>query len=551
MMFINKLMKKHILSLLFLIIAFIPVLSLFNPGLPITHDGQDHVARIANFYQNLLDGNLVPRWAPNLNWGYGHPILEFLYPAPSYFASLFHFVGFSLVDSVKIVFGLGMLMSGIFMYFWLKEFLSKEVAFFGAFLYLYAPYRFVDLNVRGAIGENFVFIWMPLVLYFILKLFKTENIKYALFGSAAFALMILSHNAISLMFLPFIIFYSAYLIYLSKNRKSLIINLLSLIIVGFALSAFFWLPALMEGKYTLRNIVTINGYLDRFVDLKSLIYGPWSYGGTGQFTVQLGIFHWFFFIAAPFFSYFLFMKKNKIWILTLGLFIYVLIAVFLMVSGSNFIWQRLIILQNFQFPWRFLSVTTFAIAVLGSLFVSTLPKRVSKYLIIIFCLLILIFSKDYFYPKAYQQNPESYYKGIWDSTTDTGESAPIWSVRFMEKRPSTHLEVVDGNASIKELERSSTYHKYQLSVNKDTLFKENTLYFPGWSIKANGKPLRIEFQNMSYRGIMLFNLSKGEYILEAKYQETKLRLISDAISIVSLIIVSCLLLTGFVKAKYS
>ena len=89
----NKIINKNVFILLIIILSIIPVFSLLNPGLPITHDGQDHVARIANFYQNLTEGNIIPRWAGNLNWGYGHPILEFLYPLPSYFASVFSLFG--------------------------------------------------------------------------------------------------------------------------------------------------------------------------------------------------------------------------------------------------------------------------------------------------------------------------------------------------------------------------------------------------------------------------------------------------------------------------
>ena len=97
--------NKITFLILLLIISCIPLVTLFHTGLPITNDGKDHVARIANFYSNLQQGNLIPRWAGNLNWGYGHPILEFLYPLPSYIASLFHFLGFSFIDFlIKIIF---------------------------------------------------------------------------------------------------------------------------------------------------------------------------------------------------------------------------------------------------------------------------------------------------------------------------------------------------------------------------------------------------------------------------------------------------------------
>src|SRR3990167_10125977 len=193
--------RNKVFSLMFLIfISIIPALSLFHPGLPITHDGQDHVARIANFYQNLSEGNIIPRWAPNLNWGYGHPILEFLYPLPSYIASIFHFAGFSLVDSVKIVFGLAFILSGVFMYLWLREFLGEIGAFTGGILYMFAPYRFVDLYVRGALGEHVAFVFLPLIAYFLLRLSKQYSYWFIVGGSISLAGLILSHNAISLMF---------------------------------------------------------------------------------------------------------------------------------------------------------------------------------------------------------------------------------------------------------------------------------------------------------------------------------------------------------------
>src|SRR5258708_6749493 len=164
--------SRFFFPILVVILSIIPLIDLFHPGLPITHDGQDHVARIANFYANLQWGVIVPRWAENLNWGYGHPILMFLYPLPSYIASFFHFFTFSFVDSTKLVFGMSFILSGVTMYLWLNEFLRKDAAFVGAILYIFAPYRFIDLYVRGAIGEHIAFVFPPLVLFFLLRIAK-------------------------------------------------------------------------------------------------------------------------------------------------------------------------------------------------------------------------------------------------------------------------------------------------------------------------------------------------------------------------------------------
>ena len=531
-------LKKHkgkLFILVLILLAILPVLSLFHPGLTWTQDGQDQVARIANFYQSLTEGNIIPRWAGNLNWGYGHPILEFLYPLPSYIASVLHFTGLSLVDSAKIVYGLGMVLSLIFMYLWLSKFLGRWPSLLGAVLYTYAPYRFIDLYVRGDIGENLAFALIPPVLFFIYKLYKKNDYRFTVFGAISLALLILAHNAVSLVFMPFILFYGAYLLYLSKNRKSYIINLISLIILGFGLAAFFWIPGLLEGKYTLRNIVTKGGYLDRFVSFSQLIYGGWNYGQTGQFTVQLGAVNWIALIFSPVAGFLYFKKKDKSYILIAALVAYCIVAIFLMLPVSNFIWERFMLLQNFQFPWRFLSLTVFSTAVLGALGLQLMPKKYRLAISVILVIAILFLSKDYMKPKGYLYKQESFYTGIYNGTTDTGESAPIWSVRFMEHRPKAPMEVITGKAVIKEVKRTSTVHLYSVDVLQDSRFLENTLYFPGWEITANAVPLTLQFQDPKYRGLMTFNLTKGRYIVEAKYGETKLREMADLISMLSLL----------------
>ena len=541
-------MKRILFLSLTFILCLIPVLSLFHPGLPKTHDGQDHVARIANFYLNLSQGNLIPRWAPNLNWGYGHPILEFLYPLPSYISSIFHSIGFSFVDSTKIVFGLGMILSFIFMYLWMKMFLPKTASILGAFLYTYAPYRFVELYVRGDVGENLAFAFVPLVLFFIYRFYKNKNTSDILLGAISLGLLILSHNAISLMFSPLVFLYCVYLAFIAKDKK-IFVNLLSLIILGFGLAAFFWIPALLEGKYTLRNIVTKGGYISRFVDFKNLIFSPWSYGSSGEFTVQLGVIQWLSLILSPLLFYKFFRARDKNMWLILGLFFITCAAIFLMLPISNVFWQRIMLLQNFQFPWRFLAITIFTTAVLGAFLIKFTPGKLRIWLTAILIIIVLIISKDYIKPQSYLFKPESFYSGIYNSTTDTGESSPIWSVRFMEKTPKAHIEVIDGKAAIKELERSATYHSYQILVSKRSLFKENTLYFPGWEIKANNIPLNIQFQNMQYRGIMLFYLDKGNYVVQVRYSETRLRLISDVLSFASLFTIFVFIIIKFVKRR--
>ncbi len=522
--------KKKILLLLLVVFSVIPLSDLLRDGFPITHDGQDHIARIANFYQNLQEGIIIPRWARNLNWGYGHPILMFLYPFPSYFASLFYFVGFGLIESYKLVFGLSYILSGITMYVFLKSFINDKSAFIGSVLYLYAPYRFVDFYVRGAIGEHVAFIFPPIVFYCLFKLHKKVAWSSILVGSLSLGGLILSHNAISIMFFPLIVLYGSYLYYFSTGKKKFLFSSLMVIVLGLCFTSFFWTPAFFEGKYTLRDIVTAKEYMSGFVEVSRFFSLDWSYGGSEQLSVQIGIVQWIFVLLSLVLIYKLIKEKNKLGVLLLIFFTTFFLSLFLMTSLSGFIWQKITTLHKFQFPWRFMSLTVYSTAILGGIVFSLTSKKFQNILLITILFILIISNKNYWHAKDFDLRQTDFFTKVYEGTTDTGESAPIWSVRFMEKRPKTEVEIISGEAIVQKIKRSSTIHTYKVKALKKSQIRENTLYFPGWTVLIDGIKTPVEFQDPQNRGLMTFFVEKGTHMISIEFRETKLRLIANIIS---------------------
>lgn len=536
--------------LLLIIVAGFPLISLLHPGLPITHDGQDHVARIANFYQSLREGNIVPRWAGNLNWGYGHPILMFLYPLPSYIASLGKFIGFSFVDSTKLVFAVAYIASVFGMYLWISAQWGKTAGLLSAVLYGYSPYRFVDLYVRGAIGEHVAFAVIPFTFLMIFRVFKEyeKNRTYGFFPltsiimlSVVLALLILSHNAISIMVLPVICMYVVCL-FIRLDRKPGIRFLFSIALGlagGFALSAFFWIPAYFEGKYTLRDIVIKGEALKRFVPWHAFVYSPWNYGTGEEITKELGIFPWIS-IAVLVYDYMRIKRKEYMWFYSVCI-LTIVISIVLMTSVSSYIWTKLSFLQTFQFPWRFLTLTTLGVAAGGGVaagrLLDTVKKNEFKSGILIIIVLFSFVSTWYmWHPKSYEFKPESFYSGIYDGTTDTGESSPIWSVRFMEHRPSAPIEIIQGNANVIPIYRTTTTRRYTVQAESSVRLVENTLYFPGWNIYVDGANIDIQYQDPSYRGLMTFSVPKGAHTINILFKNTKVRTYANIISLVCICI---------------
>lgn len=526
-------MKRIIQKPLFwiLIASIIPVLNLLTPGMPFVHDGQDHVARIANFYAALKDGIIVPRWAGSLNWGYGHPILMFLYPFPEYLASAVHFVGFSLVDSTKLVLAVSFVASAVTMYLWMAAAFGTQVGVIGALLYSFAPYRFVDLYVRGALGEHVAFVFPPLVLYCLRKRSFTG-------ASLALAALILSHNALALMFLPIIGLYGVYLLLFEEKHRFLFIIYYSLcIVVGFGLSAFFWLPAILEGRFTLRDIVTAGEALKHFVPWSWFVYSPWNFGQGDELSKALGLPQWIGVIAAV--AFLLKSKLIKSKLLVAASLILLLTSFAIMTNISRPIWSASKLLQDFQFPWRFLSVSVFVAAVGGGIGIdfivqTHIREKFRRTLFIVIFLGIIGATGIMWHPKGYQTHDDSFYSRIYPGTTDTGESAPIWSVRFMEHTAANPIDVADGDASVKVDKRTTTEHDYTLTVRKPSLMVENTLYFPGWMIYLNNLPTGIEWQNPDYRGLMTFRVTPGTVHVRVVFEDTKIRRVANMISLLTL-----------------
>lgn len=517
------------------VLCAMPLWTLLFPGLPETHDGTIHVARIANFYQSLLDGNMFPRWAANLNWGYGTPILMFVYPLPSYTASLFHAIGFSLVDSTKIVFAVSFLLSAITMFVWIRSLWGVFPAVAASILYAFAPYRFVDLYVRGAIGEHMAFLFPPLVCWALTCLAKSpKRLRlYASIVSLGTAGLILTHNALSVMFLPIILLYAMYLyVFRSKNKRFVLQSVFG-IVQGFLLSAFFWIPAMYEQKYTLIDKVTSGNTFGRYTPWSWFLYSPWNYGGGDQITKQLGPVAWVAVAASLAYGVRLKNLRQK-WFVWGGIVILVF-SLFLMTEQSDFIWRTIPLLEKFQFPWRFLSLTTFITAVLGGFVTWTLRKK-PVWIVGLFLVIAVVYTIPFWHPKGYIKKPEHFYTSVFESTTDGGEASPIWSIRFMLIPAQSPIEIISGSAAWKELSRTSTHHRYDVTAATRTQILENTLYFPGWNVYVDGNKTQTEFQDQSHQGLMTFWVEEGRHDISLRFQDTKARRFAAGISLLALVV---------------
>ncbi len=135
-----------------------------------------------------------------------------------------------------------------------------------------------------------------------------------------------------------------------------------------------------------------------------------------------------------------------------------------------------------------------------------------------------------------QDISDKYFLEEYTGTTETGESTPRWSIRFMETYPPQKIQVVSGEIEDFKIKKwLNNFHEYTIEAKVKSQIADNTLYFPGWKAWVNNEPVPIEFQDQNWRGIITFPVKAGINEVKVKFTETKLRLFANLISLSALV----------------
>lgn len=539
--------KKINLFAVLLLISLLPIISLLRKGAYESGDFNFNIYKSMSLLTALKDGQLLPGWAGELNSGYGYPLFIFTYPLPYYTILLFKSLGFSFITSEKLALASAFIASGTAMFLFIRSILNKTSAFVASVFYLFSPYHLVDTHFRVAIGEVFSFVFLPLVFFGITKLIRTNQFRWFALVAVSQSLLILSHQAISLISFPMIAIYT--LLMIITNKKGQLQNIVYYclaIALGYLLSAFYFLPVLFELKYTLQAA----GLEISFPHISDFLFSPWRFGflfqgPKGELSFVVGYTQ----LAVVALAIILVHKKLVSFFLVWFFLLFIL-----MQSFSKPVWDFLPILKNFQFSYRLLVAVSFTTSILSAFVVL---KMKNKYLVFLLVIVTILYTTLNWGQRRVipEINDDALRKNLPLSTVN-GEglspAAPKWVGKdkiWIDKIPESYLETINGQANITDTFRNSYKHGYVVQAETDVYLKENTLYFPGWTVTANGKEIPIEFQNNKYPGIITFRLKKGEYYLSVVFGNTTIRIASQYLSLFTMLVLICSFLILYLRSK--
>ncbi|MBI2031291.1 MAG: hypothetical protein HYT08_01615 [Candidatus Levybacteria bacterium] len=504
------------ISIILLILFSIPaIFYLFQPGYFQSDDGNWMVIRFSAFYESLRNGQFPVRFLSRLNNGYGYPVSNFLYPLFMYIGVPIHILGASFVDTIKVILGTSLIFSAVFCFLWLRKRFDYFASFVGSLLYLYFPYHLWDVYKRGSVGEVLALAIVPFILWSIEK----QNLILAGIG---YGLLITSHNSLALLFLPIIFLY--HILSSPKINKKVFLKILSPLILGLGLGAFFWIPAIYDKQFTIFDSVSVSNYSDYFVSLS-------NYNLLGFIFILVLVLS-----LTPFYK-----RRNKVDIYFLSITV---VSLFLIIPFSEFLWRNLPFVALIQFPFRFLSLITLSIAFLSASQLSHFKNKAKIIIGIIYLLAIFFSAKDFLKPQNFENYPDSYYSTNQDTTTVKNEYMPRWIRQVPAKMPEKKIEIISGEGEISNFSTNGNKFIFNFFSNKESQIQINTVYFPGWMLEINRRSVPIIYDE---NGLIRFNVSSGNHHVEVKFSETRIRFLSDVISIISLLFIIFLLIS---KKKY-
>jgi hypothetical protein len=575
-------------ALLLALIAAAPLWS--QPGLLNTRGGGDSpflLFRLYELSESLRVGVFPVRWMPDAAYGYGFPFFNYYAALPYYFAALLRLAGFSLVAALKAVQAAGFVLAAAGMYAWARRALgSAPAAWAASAAYTFAPFHLVNVYVRGdSLSEFYAFAWYPLILLALDRVIERPAPGRAALpaaGSAtalalAYGALLMTHNVSALIFTPFVALYAVVLLLRARASWRAWAVAAGAGLLGAALAAWVWAPALGEGAFVQLEVQTTGyfNYAQHFRALDLVQPGPVFQYGTGSRPTPfaMGL------VQALLASVGALALAWRAWrardahaaLALAGL----LLATLMITPLARPLYERVPLLAFVQFPWRFLSVQAlFASLAVGGLLVyaktqgsndakpATLPAAfaasppwrdiIAAVVLVLFLAIpqLIALPLDFLAVSDADVTPErlQQYELFTGNigTTIRAEYLP----RAVVPRPYTSgalvygapdpARVIAGRAQAGRLARRPDAQSWAVQAESPgATVAFPVLYFPGWEASIDGQPAPV--RALDGLGWITLDVPEGTHDVTLQLARTPLRAAAEAVSAVALVLVAGLL----------
>lgn len=590
------------------LLCAVAVLPLVGKHSPCTHDGGLHYYRVAAIRHAVSRGILFTRWLPELAFGYGFPFFNYRAPLSYYLPLGLHLAGLSLPRSLNLVYVLSILGSAVGAYLLGRDLFGPHAGVLAGVAYAYAPYQLIDALVRGNAPEAVALSLMPFVLWSARRLALRGGRRWFVGTVALLAALYLGHNISSLLFTPLLLAYLLvlWLVYREQAHWKLTILALALALGLTAFFWFPALAEKEYVQLYLTGATRNNDFHHNFLSLREILAPPEPFDTSLMnplLGVMLGLVQVV--LACGGLIVGLLRLKNRRharrspepgeatrradepavslatqerWISILFLAGIAALFVFMSTPASVWIWEHVPLLPFVQFPWRFVGRANLPVALLAGATLlplahprlrgtarGTRPSRLALQLGLpaLVALVILAGLPSTYPPRGYcpaEPHPDIRHVHRYEHESGLVGVDPVGAYFpvSVEKRPQgspLEDEYADeatvsrfDTAALPEegqtLEADYGPNRARIVVDSPKPFEARYLsfFFPGWRVWVDD--VRVDVTPSKPQGLIAFDVPSGRHTIKVRFGETPLRRVSDAISVLAVLVlvVSALLI---------
>lgn len=565
---------------LVLLLAIPALLPLSAPGYFLeAHDARHSIFYLVEFDRALQDGAWWPVWGPDHAIGFGYPLWLIYAPAAFIVAECFHLLGLGFAAAVKVTWAVGFLAGALGMYRLVRRWWGPAAGVIAGLAFTYAPYRLVQIYVRAALAEFISLAWLPWVLLALVALWEKPDRRRAAVGGLAFGVLLLTHTASTVAFVPLLLGLCAALLLEelrrrrpdpAAGRKAIFSRIgwtTIALALGVVLASIFLVPLLAERRYIVEEqwVSASYSYAQNFVYPHQFFDPAWGFGYSEPgprdgMSFQLGL---IIFLLAVLGGCAALARRSPALprrLFAVAALIAALAAVFAMTPASAAIWQTLSLIRLIQFPWRLLAVTSFTLALLSGVATTWLKPSPEHgpspaALVYVAALALVLSSFAYTRPQLEPLRPQDEQplavidfeleypdmRGMtrWSERPPVNADSPLLEA-YLAGKPLRKAAIAAGQGTILEQSSTALSASARIRAEGPVRLRFYTYYFPGWRATIDGKEAEITPDPPN--GLIGLELPAGEHSVYLRFGATPVRRAGAIASAAGLAIAAVLLI---------
>ncbi|PIR59066.1 MAG: hypothetical protein COU69_01605 [Candidatus Pacebacteria bacterium CG10_big_fil_rev_8_21_14_0_10_56_10] len=532
-----------------LLISVVALRAYWVSGMPFTHDGENHLARFANYKLAIREGQFPPRIAPSLFNRYGYPVFNYNYPLANILSvgPGFARISYQTIFKVQVLMAVSL---GVWATGWWVDQLRRDYGpvrpagwwstSAAALSLVSSPYLLSLVLFRGNIGEVWGLMLLPVMFGYVHRAGRPLGWLKWLGLVGVMTAWLLAHNITVLLASPLLASYvvTCYRRLSGQDFKRAWLRLVRAGTVAVALSAWFWLPAVFEkGEVVLGNDNLVQNAAYHLPRLQQLISSPvefgFSYiGSVDSLSFSLGLAQWLV-LGLVLVALIRAVRPAKTQPPALSIVGWwaastTLLLLLAQLPAAGPVWEYLPLIKFTQFPWRLTGLIMITLLPLVGWAAAALSTKLRLALLALLVGQFVLLSGQR--PVDYFTKNNQAYEAFAQSTSTNNENLPrtfrYSNIADWQPAPS----ILEGSANVTVEEWRTHRHRYSLEADGPVVVTEPTMRFLGWHTRVDGQPVEYS-DSRQIAGRIAFQLPAGRHTVESRFtQRTPARMLGNGVS---------------------